>query len=61
MKKVGDRIQVNIPDASKIDPEVFSRTPLNIGGTIVEDLGDNWLVRLDTSAGGKSYDVPIAK
>ena len=60
-KKVGDRIHVEIPDASKIDREVFSKTPLNIDGTIIEDLGINWLVQLDISIGGKKYEVSISK
>ena len=61
IKKVGDRIQVDIPDASQIDAKAFSKTPLSIGGTIIQDLGNNWLVRLDISIAGKQYEVPIAK
>ena len=59
--KVGKRIPVHIKDASKIDPEVFSKIPLRIDGTIIKDLGKMWLVRLDATIAGKKYDIEIEK
>ncbi|MEQ8882677.1 MAG: hypothetical protein RLO12_11480 [Fulvivirga sp.] len=59
--KIGDRIHVHIEDASTIDPQVFSQSPLKIDGTIIEDLGSKWLVRLDIKIGDKTYQVPVKK
>ncbi|MEQ8551840.1 MAG: hypothetical protein RIC06_02155 [Cyclobacteriaceae bacterium] len=44
-----------------IDPEVFSKIPLRIDGTIIKDLGKMWLVRLDATIAGKKYDIEIEK
>ena len=55
MTKVGDRVQVTIGA-----PVVLSGTAtleegkMKLSGTIVEDAGPEWIVRLDTSFDGRN-------
>ncbi|XOV92169.1 MAG: hypothetical protein ACFHWX_18410 [Bacteroidota bacterium] len=59
--KIGNRIPVHIKDASRVDPDIFSQTLLRIDGTIIKDLGKKWLVRLDATIAGKTYEIEIKK
>jgi hypothetical protein len=57
MAKVGDRVKVNIRNAVLTGTAQIGGTPITVSGTIIEGLGDSWLVKLEMSVEGKNRIV----
>ncbi len=61
MPKIGDRVRITIPGGAVIEGSTgTSVSPggfLMVGGKIIEDLGDSWLIKTDISVAGRDRMV----
>ena len=62
MPKVGDRVSLTIRGEAQFagTASVAPGGNVRIGGIIVEENGDNWVIRLDMSFGGRN-EIAIPK